>query len=281
MNGNNGEVVIDLFDLFGLFIKKLWLFIILTVVGAGAAFAYTFFLVTPLYKSSALLYVNNSDLSIGGTSVSISSGDLTAAKSLVSTYSVILESRSVVNEVIEKSGVNYSYEKMVEMVEAKAVNNTEVFSITVTSPNPQEAEMLANLYAQVLPEKITEIVHGSDVHVVDYAVVANHRSSPSFTKNTVIGALVGFVIAAAIVVIAYISDDVIHTEDYLAGTYPTVPLLSVVPDFVKSKNSGSYTYYAAPVKKSENSRPGNAVKKKEESPFTIDIDIVPDGDVDE
>ena len=273
MNDNNGETVIDLFELLGAFIKKIWLVVALTVAGAVLAFAYTLLLVTPQYKSSALLYVNNSDISLGSTSLSISSGDLSAAKSLVATYSVILKSRTVVNEVIDLSGVNYSYDQMLSMVDAKAVDNTEVFSITVTSSNPMEAEMLANLYAQVLPEKISEIVNGTDAKIVDYAVIAAKRSSPSYTKNTAVGALLGFVIAAAIVVIGYLRDDIIHSEDYLTKTYPTIPLLTVVPDLISTKSNG-YGYYSSSVKKTTSTvrTPSESVSivKNEQSPFVVE-----------
>ena len=240
MNEKESEVVIDIFELLGVFVKRIWLPIITTVAGALLSLVITLLFITPLYKSSALLYVNNSDFSLG--SVSISTADLSAAKSLVSTYAVILKSRTVINEVTELSGVNYTYDEMVDMVEAKSVDNTEVFSITVTSPDPKEAEMLANLYAKVLPEKISEIVNGSDAKIVDYAVVAAKRSSPSYMMNTAIGAFIGFAIAAGIIVISYLRDDIIHSEEYLTKTYPNVPLLTVIPDLFNTKNNG-YGYY--------------------------------------
>ena len=271
MNDNNGETVIDLFELLGAFLKKIWLVVILTVAGAIVALAYTVLLVTPLYKSSALLYVNNSDFSLG--SVSISTADLSAAKSLVATYSVILKSRTVTNEGIEAAGVNYTYEQMIDMVEAKAVDNTEVFSITVTSSNPAEAEMLANMYAEILPNKIADIVNGSEPKIVDYAVVAAKRSSPSYLKNTVLGALLGFVIAAAIVVISYLRDDIIHSEEYLTKTYPNIPLLTVVPDLINTKSDG-YGYYRAPVNRSSStvrqSTDSLTIDLEQKSPFVVE-----------
>ena len=283
MNDNNGETVIDLIELLGAFIKKIWLVIILTILGAGIAFGYSFFFIKPLYKSSALMYVNNSDISVGNTSFTISSAQLSAAKSLVDTYSVILESRSVINDVIRLSGVNYTYEQMASMVEAKAIDNTEVFKITVTSTNAKEAEMLANMYANVLPEKITNIVNGSDVKVVDYAVVASHRSSPSYTKNTAIGALLGFVVAAAIIVIGYLRDDIIHSEDYLATAYPNIPLLTVVPDLIVSRSNG-YGYYSYGAKKStpqaktSTSSVSASTVTDSKSPFVIEKTAETDGD---
>ncbi len=282
MNDNNGETVIDLFELLGLFIKKIWLVIILTIIGGVVAFGYSFLFIKPLYKSSALMYVNNSDISVGSTSFSISSTEINAAKSLVSTYTVILKSRSVINEVIRVSGVNYSYDKLASMVDAKAVNDTQVFSITVTSVDPQEAELLANTIANILPEKISSIVNGSDVKVVDYAVIASHRSSPSYTKNTIIGALIGFIISAFIIIVGYIRDDIIHSEDYLTKTYPDIPLLTVVPDLITSRQNG-YGYYSTAV-----ARGGDKVRKtyadsassviEQKTPFVIDAKSGSDGD---
>lgn len=241
MNDKNGETVIDLLELLGAFLKRIWLVIIITAIGAVAALAYSLLFIKPLYKSSALLYVNNTNSNNTNTNY-ISTTEIAAAKSLVDTYAVILESPSVINEVIRLSGVNYSYEKMAKMVEAKSVNNTEIFSVTVTSTDPAEAQKLANLYVEVLPEKITSVVNGSDVKVVDYAKLPTGRSSPSYSKNTIIGALLGFVIAAAIIVIGYLSDDIIHSEEYLSTTYPEIPLLTVVPDLYNTTNSG-YGYY--------------------------------------
>ena len=279
MNENNGETVIDLFELLSAFIKKIWVAVIFTVTGAVLALTYTMFFVTPLYKSSALLYVNNSDFSLG--SVSISTTELSAAKSLVATYSVILTSRTVINEVIEVSGVNYTYDEMVDMVEAKSVDNTEVFSITVTSANPAEAEMLANLYAQILPNKISEIVNGSEPKIVDYAVIAAKRSSPSYTKNTAIGAFLGFVIAAAIVIISYLRDDIIHSEEYLTKTYPNIPLLTVVPDLINTRSNG-YGYYRAPINKSSstvrNASSSFTIDSDQKSPFVVEANDTTDGD---
>ena len=165
----------------------------------------------------ALMYVNNSGISLGSTSFSISSADLTAAQKLVNTYVVILKSRTALTEVIEKAGLDYSYEKLKSMISASAVNSTEVFEIVVTSPSPTEAEKIANTIAVVLPGKIADIVNGSDVRIVDYAVVPSHRHSPSYTRNTAVGILLGIVVVAAILVLAYLFDEIIHSEDYLSG----------------------------------------------------------------
>ena len=237
------EIEIDLLKLAQVLLRKLKFIIAITLLVAIGTFAVTFFLITPMYTSTAMMYVNNSSFSLGNTSFSISQGELTAAQGLVDTYIVILKSRTTLEEIIDRCSLEYDYEELYDMIESEAVNSTEIFSIDVTSEDPQEAERIANTITQVLPERIASIVDGSDVRIVDYAVVPSERTSPSFTLNTVIGALVGLVLAAAIVIIRYMFDDQIHEEEYLTQTYPNIPLLAVVPDMLSSESKGYY-YYA-------------------------------------
>ena len=74
-----------------------------------------------------MMYVNNSALSLGSTSFSISSGELSAAQSLVETYIVILKSRLNLEAVIEKAELPYTYEELELMITAQGVNETRNF----------------------------------------------------------------------------------------------------------------------------------------------------------
>ena len=87
-----------------------------------------------------MFYVNNNNLSIGEATVSISSSDISASKSLVNSYIVILRTRETLNDVIDYSGVDRTYAQMRNMISASAVNNTEIFQEVVTSEDPAEAE---------------------------------------------------------------------------------------------------------------------------------------------
>lgn len=194
-----------------------------------------------MYESEALLYVNNSSISVGSTSFSISPSELTAAQNLVDTYIVILKTRAVLNEVIDKAGLDYSYAQLKSMITAAPVNQTEVFRINITSPDPHEAERIANTIAEVLPDKIADIVDGSSVRIVDYAVVPSVRSSPSVTRYTALGLLLGVVVSCFAIVALELSDTTIRSEEYLMQNYD-FPVLAVIPELTAHK-SGKYGYY--------------------------------------
>ena len=243
MNKNREQEVYEI-DLLHL-IKAMWhhavLIIVITLIGGMCSFGIAHHLIEPTYQAKALMYVNNSSINIGGSKVSITSGELSAAQSLVDTYIVILNSRITLNEVIEKAELDRTYEQLSGMIKAEAVNNTEVFRITVTSTDPAEAKLIANTIAKVLPKTITNVVDGSDVRVVDYAVTPAHRSYPSYTKFTAIGLAIGFLLSAGFVVIRDLLDDIIHDADYLHQTFSEIPVLSIIPD-LSQKGSGSYKY---------------------------------------
>ncbi len=222
--------------------KRLWVIVLAVAVCGCGMFWYTKFIVPESFTAKAMMYVNNSSLSIGSTSVSISAQDINAAKSLVETYVVILKSRSVLNEVIEQTGVNYDYGSLKSMITAEAVDSTEIFEIKVTSYNPQESELIANAICRVLPEKIPDIVDGSSVRVVDYAVVPTQKSAPNVMQKTVLGMVLGFLISAAGILILELVDQFIRSEEYLLQTFSNIPVLAIIPDLDEHQTK-KYTYY--------------------------------------
>lgn len=243
-------VEIDLLHLLKVLWERVWLMILAAVIAGGAAFGYAYLFVEPMYRSTARFYVNNSSFSVGSAEFSISSSQISAAQSLVDTYIVILESRTNLEQVIEKAGLDYDYEELDKMVSAAPVNNTEIFKVDVESTDPSEAANIANTICTVLPRSISNVVDGSDVRIVDYAVVPIKRVSPSYTKYSLIGAVIGIVISAAAIILSDLLDDMIHDTSYLTQNYD-IPVLSVIPSLIdderssrrdKGKQYGEYGY---------------------------------------
>ena len=248
----NDEVMeIDLLKLFRALWKRVLVIILIAVLFAAAFFAYALLFVSPSYDAEASIFVNNSSFSFGSTSFSISNSELAASNSLVNTYIYILDSRTTLEDVIARAELPYTYEQLSKMIKAEAVANTAAFNVRVRSSSPLEAERIANTIAEVLPERIAEIVDGSSVRIVDYAIVPAHRSAPSYTKYTMLGGLAGALLAAAIVVIRFLineqNDQVIHSADELRRLFPEIPVLASIPDMRLSQKKGYYysSYYKA------------------------------------
>ena len=233
---------LDLMQLLRTLWRKAWAIVLAAILGGAILFSYATFIVTPKYEAEAMMYVNNSSFSVGSTKFSIDNAELTAAHNLVETYIVILNSRTTLNEVIKAADLDYTYEELKGMLSAGAVNNTEVFSITVTSKNPQESELIANTIVDILPGKIADIVDGSSVRVVDYAVIPSEKVSPNITMFTAIGMLLGICVSCMILIIRLASDTLIHNEDYLMETYE-LPVLAVIPNLSEDSKTAYHNGY--------------------------------------
>lgn len=245
MNGqqNNEYFEIDLLHLIKLLWSRAWIIILCMIILGGIAFSYALFFVTPIYESTAMLYVNNTSFSVGSTAVSISTGQLSAAKSLLETYIVILKTRTTLEAVIEKAELDYTYQQLNEMISASAVNETEVFSITVKGPNPDENKIIVDAIVEVLPDRISDIIDGSSVRLVDNGIKATQRSSPSYTKYAVVGMLLGIIISCGTIIVIDLFDSTVRDEDYLKQKY-NIPVLAVIPDVYESQaNSYNKKYY--------------------------------------
>ena len=239
MNKKQETVEIDILKLARAVLRNIWAVILAAVICGGAAFGYTYVLVEPTYESSALIYVNNNGINVG-SDFSISSSGLAAAQELVNTYIVILEARTTINDIIEYSGVDRSYKEIKSMVEAAPVNETEIFEVVVTSTDPEEAELIADAITKVLPNRIADIVDGSSVRIVDYAVLPSGRSGPSYSNNTMLGILVGTAVSVLIIMIRELYDVFIREEEFLSETYG-IPVLAAIPHS-DERSSGSYKY---------------------------------------
>ena len=228
-----------------------------SILSAVVALLATRFLVTPQYESRALFYVNNNNFSLGSTSVSISSGDISASKSLVDSYIVILNTRESLNEVIEYAQVDLTHQELEKMITASAVNSTEIFEVIVTSSDPAEAERLANAIAVVLPERIAGIIENTSAKVVEHAVIASQPSAPSYVMNTMIGFLFGFVLIVMVLLLREMFNITIRSEEDIAQVC-AYPMLASVPDMAAPSKGGYYGYGS---KKKKPAAHGNAAPK--------------------
>lgn len=230
MKQNDGMEV-DFRQLLDVLMHKLWLVVLVSLLGAVLTLAISAFCITPKYESSAMFYVNNNSLSVGNTSLSISSGDLSTSRNLVESYLVILNTWETLADVTDYAGVDRTVNALSEMITAEAVNETEIFKVTVTSPDPQEAEALANAIAYILPKRINTIIEGTSAKIVSSALLPAEPSSPNLTVNTVIGFLLGFVLIVGIITLREIFDITIRREEDLAQM-TKLPILASIPDMM-------------------------------------------------
>lgn len=241
------EYEIDLVHILKTLWRKVWLIVICAILAASIGFSYAAFFITPQYSSSAMMYVNNKSISLGGVTGSVSVAEITAAQNLVKTYITILKTRTTLEQVVEridgKTSQPYSWGQLMGMISAGSVNDTEIFKVTVTSADPNDAAIIVNTIADILPERVAEIIQGSSMKIVDSGMVNASRVSPSVRNYTLMGFFIGLVLACIAIAVYALFDDTIRGDEYVIQRYD-YPILARIPDLDGTGSSKhKYKYY--------------------------------------
>ena len=234
---------LDLKELFGIFWSKKVQIILIVLIFAVIGIIYTMGFVTPVYTSSTSLVLAGSDNQeqTSTTTNSITTTDITLNSKLVSTYSVIVRSKDVLGQVISNLGLDISWEQLRNNVTVSSVEDTEVIEISVTNGNAQYAADIANEIADVFIDKVSGIYNINNVYVLDEAEVDNVPSNINHSRDVIIFAFIGVVVAVIYVLIANMLDTTIKSADDIERQFK-LPVLASIPiygaDMQKKKKKG-------------------------------------------
>lgn len=225
MNNEENEVI-DLVEILYAIRQHLLEVILATVVAAIIGFAASKFLMTPQYSSSAMMIVNTRQ----DVTSNVTSDQINSATKLVATYSIIIKSDTVLQQVIENLGLGITYSELNSRVSVQAVDDTQVMKITVNSTSPEWAQTVCDEILAVSPDIIKEAVEAGSVKVISKASLNPNPISPNIKKNTALGAMVGLVLALGIIVLQVLLDNKINTEEDVTK-YLDMTVLGVIPQY--------------------------------------------------
>ena len=226
MEENQDYETIDLLELLGVIRQHILAVLLTTVVAALAGFLVSSFLLTPQYQAKALMIVNTRQ----DATANVTSDQLNSASQLVSTYSIIVKSDTVLNQVIANLGLNMSYETLASKVNVAAVDDTQVMAITVTDPSPEGARQVCEQITQVAPNAIVEAVEAGSVKVISAASVDPDPVSPNVKRNTAIAGMLGLVACLGVLFLRVLLDNKINTEDDVTK-HLGLPVIGVIPNY--------------------------------------------------
>ena len=234
------ETEIDLLALLSLLWKRKWIIVIAALVLAGAGYLYSRFYLVPTYRTSFTAFINNrAESNISADYVNGS--DLSTSRTLTYTYAEIIRSDSVLERAAEKVGIVAAIDTLRSFVSTNIGDNTQLVYVYVTMNSPSLAAQFANSIAAVSSEYMSEVVEGSSMKIVVDAKVPLGRYFPSYTRYALIGALIGIVGSAAVIILVDLLDRRVKSEEDLSDNYG-IPVIGSIPDLKVIMKGGSARY---------------------------------------
>ena len=173
----------------------------------------------------------------------ISATDINLNNSLISTYSEIIKSKKVMNQVIETLALDYSTSELSGKISVSEIPETTIIKISVTDEDSELAADIANTIANVFTKEIVEYYKIENVSVIDTAEVSENPSSASALKIIGIMTLAGAFISVVVIFIVFYFDTTIKNEEEIEKI-TGLPVIGIVPSSrEKIKYSQHRKYY--------------------------------------
>lgn len=227
--GNNRHMEeMDLKELFNMFWSKKFQIILIILIFSIIGFIYTIEFITPMYDASTTLVLVSSADDTLTTNTMITATDVSLNSKLVATYSELIKSKNVLREVISNLNTDLEEDILKNYITVSAVEDTELIEITVRNEEPSNAAVIANEIAEVFTDKVKEIYNINNVQIVDKAEVSSEPANINHTKDIIMFASIGLVIAIIYVIVANMLDTTIKTAEDVETAY-NIPVLVSIP----------------------------------------------------
>lgn len=245
------ESTLDLQKMFGILRKHL-VFIIVATIGFGIiAFGVAEIAMTPKYKSTTQLLVNQKD----NNNPALAAQNQQVDVQMISTYKDIVTNQVILQQVqknlahpekvvrkatkavyrtsattgrrvlvraakpaiYKSSGREYkvSVGELQSAISVSNQQNSQVFAINVKTDDPNKSAAVANEVAKVFTSKIKSMMRVNNVTTVSKASPNYDKTSPKTKLIVLLGLVIGFFIGMGYAIIKELTDTTVKEDDFL------------------------------------------------------------------
>ena len=198
---NVGELIVVL-------LRKWWLIALCGIITASAFWISTKLFVKPVYQSVTKIFVLSQQ-----EGNYLTTTDIQLSSYLTKDYAELIKSRTVAQEVIDRLDLKMSPEGLMSLVSVQTKADTRIVTINVRNADPKLAQELANVIREVSAKQIVNVMGGEAVNMVDEANLPTAPFSPNVRNNALMGAAWGCLFAIALILLRYLLDDTIKSEE--------------------------------------------------------------------
>lgn len=186
--------------------RLLWMILaIVAIVIIGNV--YTILTRIPMYQSNTTIVL------VGESKKEYSQTDSQLNQNLIGTYSEIITSRKVLQQVIDNLKLKMTVDELSQNITTSSVEDTEIIRITVNNEKKKMAVKIADEVASVFSEEIQDIYNLENVAIIDKAEEADAPYNINYVKDNVIYLMIGVVLSFGVVFVMYYFDTTIKSSE--------------------------------------------------------------------
>lgn len=198
---------INLKEVYSYFKSRLLWMILAIVVIVIIGNVYTILTRVPMYQSNTTIVL------VGESKKEYSQTDSQLNQNLIGTYSEIITSRKVLQQVIDNLKLKMTVDELSKNITTSSVEDTEIIRITVNNEKKKMAAEIANEVADVFSDEIQDIYNLENVAIIDKAEEADAPYNINYVKDNVIYLMIGVVLSFGVVFVMYYFDTTIKSSE--------------------------------------------------------------------
>lgn len=198
---------INLKEVYSYFKSRLLWMILAIVVIVIIGNVYTILTRVPMYQSNTTIVL------VGESKKEYSQTDSQLNQNLIGTYSEIITSRKVLQQVIDNLKLKMTVDELSKKITTSSVEDTEIIRITVNNEKKKMAAEIANEVADVFSDEIQDIYNLENVAIIDKAEEADAPYNINYLKDNVIYLMIGVVLSFGVVFVMYYFDTTIKSSE--------------------------------------------------------------------
>ena len=213
---------INLKEVYSYFKSRLLWMILAIVVIVIIGNVYTILTRVPMYQSNTTIVL------VGESKKEYSQTDSQLNQNLIGTYSEIITSRKVLQQVIDNLKLKMTVDELSKNITTSSVEDTEIIRITVNNEKKKMAAEIANEVAEVFSDEIQDIYNLENVAIIDKAEEADAPYNINYVKDNVIYLMIGVVLSFGVVFVMYYFDTTIKSSEVVEEKLG-LPVIGIVP----------------------------------------------------
>ena len=194
-------------------LKKWWIVVLAAVIFAATGFSAAKLTYVPQYSSQITFVASNRN------SAMISSGqsgsDLHASITLAENYKYIFTTTDLCTKIANNCGFkDISVADIKSFISVDSIENTTIVQLTVTTPNAELSQGIADAYMRFYEEAVTNAFPSTKLTVIDPPIQA---SAPNANNNVILYTLFGFfagaLLAVLVMIVTIVMKDAVLVSD--------------------------------------------------------------------
>lgn len=208
--------------------KRLAMVLLIPILAAIVSGVVSIYVIKKEYAAATTLLVNEKPSANQG----ISYDSIMTNQALVNTYTAIIKSQTLEQDVVNELHIPYTAGQIDGMIKVSSPTQSEVIQVSVTAPSESLAVRIANAMASKFQGEAHKLYDVANVQVVDPAVAPTTASpvKPNKKLNVAIAFILGLMISIGLAFLLEYLDNRLRTDEDVQR-YLKLPVLGVVAEY--------------------------------------------------